>query len=245
VFRTGVAAPHAVADAAFGPVARAPLEVPVEDTAAERPPPTAPLHRWVALSDGARCATLVSDGLAEYEATPDGDLAVTLVRAVGELSRPDLPERPGHAGWPVATPEAQSPGPFEAHFAVALSAGALDVAATERLADDVLLPLCGETLRPALVLPPPAGGLALDGEGLAFSAAKPSDDGAWVALRCVNVTDAEVAGAWRLSAPLREAVVARLDETAGDSSGIEQASTGESVVPIVVGPRGVHTVLVR
>jgi hypothetical protein len=47
-----------------------------------------------------------------------GVVAVTLVRAVGELSRNDLPERPGHAGWPTATPEAQCAGRFAARFAV-------------------------------------------------------------------------------------------------------------------------------
>jgi hypothetical protein len=122
VVRTPHAAPRVVADAAFGPVARLPLEVPDAERAVERPPATAPLHRWVTTGDAAHAATLVSDGLAEYEARDDGALCVTLVRAVGELSRPDLPERPGHAGWPSPTPEAQCPGAFEARFAVAAHA---------------------------------------------------------------------------------------------------------------------------
>jgi len=37
---------------------------------------------------------------------------VTVLRACGELSRIDLPERPGNAGWPTHTPEAQCIGPF-------------------------------------------------------------------------------------------------------------------------------------
>ncbi|AHG91178.1 glycoside hydrolase family 38 [Gemmatirosa kalamazoonensis] len=244
VFASGVRSESVLADAALGPVVRTPIAVPAGDAVAERPPDTAPLHRWVARTDGQRTSALVSDGLGEYEARPDGAIAVTLVRAVGELSRPDLPERPGHAGWPVATPEAQCPGPFEARFAVALLDGPLDPAAVERLADDVLLPLCGETLRPALVLPPPAGGLTLDGDGLAFSCAKPSDDGEWVVLRCVNATDREVRGVWRLRVPVRDAVAARLDETPGASLAVEGAGD-ESRLPIVVPPRGVSTVLVR
>jgi hypothetical protein len=244
VFRTGVPGDADLADAALGPVERRPIEVPPEDAVAERPPRTAPLHRWVARSDGTRTAALVCDGLAEYEVDADGAMYVTLVRAVGELSRPDLPERRGHAGWPVSTPEAQCLGPFEARFAIALLDGALDAGAIERLADDVLLPLCGETLRPALVLPPPAGGLTLDGDGLSLSAAKPSDDGAWVVLRCVNVTEREVAGAWRVRAVLGEAASSRLDETPL-APFVVAAHGAETVVPIVVGPRGVSTVLVR
>jgi alpha-mannosidase len=243
-FRTGVAGDAVLADAALGPLTRRPLQVPPEDAVAERPRGTAPLHRWVARADDTRTVALVSDGLAEYEVDADGTMLVTLVRAVGELSRPDLPERPGHAGWPVATPEAQCLGPFEARFAVAIASGGLDAAAIEALADDVLLPLCGETLRPALVLPPPAGGLTLEGAGLAFSAAKPSDDGAWVVLRCVNLTGREVRGAWRVRTAVREARVARLDETPLDRLAAE-TDGAESRVPIVAGPHGVSTVLVR
>jgi mannosylglycerate hydrolase len=225
-------------------VRRAPLDVPPHDTIAERPPRTAPLHRWVSRTDGTRTATLVSDGLAEYEALPDGAIAVTLVRAVGELSRPDLPERPGHAGWPVSTPEAQCLGPFESHLAIAFHDGAVDAGTIESLADDVLLPLAGDTLRAALVLPPPAGGVTLHGSALALSAAKASDDGAWVVLRCVNVAERATQGEWRVRAPLHEATLARLDETPTSALPIADVD-GEWRVPFVAGPREVVTVMVR
>ena len=159
-FRTDVDAHEVWADAAFGPVRRERLEVPDEDRSMETPPPTAPLHRYVSVFDGLRGATLYSDGLAEYEASPTRELFVTLIRAVGELSRNDLPERPGHAGWPAPTPGAQSLGPFNARFALMLhgarSPAVID--AIERTADDVLLPLEGTTLRSALRLPEPTRG---------------------------------------------------------------------------------------
>ncbi len=163
VFRTGSAvAPRdadgaessdaAVADAAFGPVDRRPIVVSAAEAAVERPPTTAPLHRYVSRAGPDHGVTVYSDGLAEYEAMPDGAIAVTLVRGVGQLSRPDLPERPGHAGWPAATPEAQGSGEFRAHFALAIHAPDSDEtrAHVEALADDVLLPLVGETTRAAL-----------------------------------------------------------------------------------------------
>jgi hypothetical protein len=117
--RTGGSSPVHVADAAFGRIERSSREVPALPDDVERIPPTAPLHRYVSLVDdiiGAG-ATIFSDGLAEYEATGNGEIAVTLLRAVGELSRNDLPERPGHAGWPSSTPAAQCEGPFTAAFA--------------------------------------------------------------------------------------------------------------------------------
>jgi hypothetical protein len=245
-FDTGLADARTLADAAFGPVERRPLVVPADEQRAERVLHTAPLHRYVSRYAPDAGATVYSDGLAEYEAADDGAVFVTLVRAVGELSRPDLPERPGHAGWPAATPEAQALGAFAARFAVAFHGA--DSAATrafvERTADDVLLPLAGGTWRALLDLPPDAGGLTLDGEGLAFGAAAPSSDGAWVLLRCVNLTDDVVAGRWTVASPLGEARRARLDETPGEALAAAAGGAG-SVVAFTAGPREVVTVLVR
>lgn len=212
--RTDVREGATIADAAFGVVARERLDVAAADARMEHPAHTAPLHRYVSRFDAHRGATLFSDGLAEYETLREG-FAVTILRAVGELSRSDLPERPGHAGWPMPTPEAQCIGPFAAEFALLLHGPrtATVVHAIEATADDVLQPLRGETLRSALRIPDPVHGISLDGEGLAFSAAKESEDGEWVVLRCVNLLDREVAGSWRLGGMLREAKLARLDET--------------------------------
>ncbi|HEX5580192.1 MAG TPA: hypothetical protein VFX39_01360, partial [Gemmatimonadaceae bacterium] len=243
VVRTGVRDAAVWADAAFGPVRREPLVVPEEDQVAEAVPPTAPLHRYVSLHGARTGATVYSDGLAEYEATPAGDVLVTLVRAVGELSRNDLPERDGHAGWPAPTPEAQCPGPFEAAFAL-LPHGArtpAEVARIERVADDVLHPLHAFTLRSALGLPSPTTGPELLGDGLAFGAVKPAaDDGEWLVLRCVNLLDQAVDGGWRLDAAYREAYRARLDELPTESVRVD-----DSDVRFTAAPREVITLLVR
>ena len=240
--RTGVANGRVWADAAFGPVERRPLEVTEEDRRMEQPPATAPLHRYVSLFDASRGATIYSDGLAEYEADADGDVAVTLVRAVGDLSRNDLPERPGHAGWPVPTPEAQMFGPFGAELAFfphgPRSPDVIDT--IERTADDVLLPLVGTTLRSAIGDYGVAGGLELEGEGLAFSAAKESEDGDWLVLRCVNLTEVATQGTWRLPFTPTEARLARLDETP-----LGALAPADDCVSFAVGPRAVVTVLVR
>jgi alpha-mannosidase len=240
LFTTGVEQAALFADAAFGPVRREPILAPAES--AESPPATAPLHRYVTLAGERRGATLYSDGLAEYEAMSNGEIAVTLVRAVGELSRNDLPERPGHAGWPTPTPGAQSLGPFAARFAIFPHGSRTDatVGRIERVADDVLLPLRGVTLRAALARPQPTRGVELEGDGLALSAIKESEDGAWTVLRCVNLLEREQRGRWRLGFPAREARVARLDETPQAPLAIEDGS-----IAFVAPPRGVVTVLVR
>jgi alpha-mannosidase len=207
VFGTGVATGTTIADAAFHTVERKPIGASGSDTAMEAVVRTAPLHRFVSRYDGTAGVTIISDGLAEYEVLADGAVAVTLLRAVGELSRADLPERPGHAGWPAATPAAQSHGPFEARFAIALHGrdSAEQRAAVERLAEDVLLPIVGETLRSNLGSSRAAGGLELEGDGLAFSAALPARAAGWIVLRCINRTDRPVAGSWRLRGRVAEA----------------------------------------
>jgi alpha-mannosidase len=240
--RTGVSSAAVWADAAFGPVHRVRLDVPDEDMRDERPLPTAPLHRYVSLFAPTAGATLFSDGLAEYEATDRGELFVTLLRAVGALSRNDLPERPGHAGWPAPTPRAQSIGPLAARLALLLHGGrdtdTIDL--IERTADDALLPLEGRTLRSALKVPQALVGVELEGKGLAFSTLKESEDGEWIVARCVNLIDESVDGRWQFGIPIREARLARLDETPLDSL-TPQGNTVHFQSP----PRAVVTILVR
>jgi alpha-mannosidase len=239
--RTDVVQADVIADAAFGPVRRAPLHVLPEDMAMEQPPPTAPLHRYVSLFNSDRGATLFSDGLAEYEAATDGTVYVTLVRAVGALSRNDIPERPGHAGWPAPTPEAQCLRPFAGFLALLLHGPRTDdeIQLIERTADDVLLPLVGDTLRSALTILPDTPGVELVGDGLAFSALKESENGKGIVARCVNLLDHDVEGAWRFGFPLREVHRARLDETP-----LEKLLHEDTLVPFRAGPREIVTILV-
>lgn len=241
-FHGDVASATSHADAAFGVVARDRLALPGGDAAVEHAPPTAPLHRYVSLFDDGAGMTLFSDGLAEYESPGDGSLLVTLVRSVGELSRNDLPERPGHAGWPSSTPGAQCLGAFEASFGLLLhgprTASTID--AIERTADDVLLPLRGTTLRSALRRPEPLPELALEGVGLAFSSCKETEAGGGLALRCVNLLDEPVDGRWCLPFQPISAKLARLDEM--EMSDLEMRDRS---VRFTAPARGTVTIVVR
>lgn len=242
VARSDVERPRCWADAAFGSVLREVIHVPPEDGATETPPPTAPLHRYVSLFDADRGMTLFSDGLAEYESRDDGAILVTLVRAVGELSKNNVSERPGHAGWPRPTPAAQCIGPFAGEFAVMLH-GPRDHATVdeiERTADDVLCPITGTTLRSSLGVPAAQPGTTLSGAGLAMSAIKESEDGGWIVLRCVNLLDTPVDGCWTAPFDLAEARSTRLDETL-----VSKLSTSGRSVSFVAGPHEIVTVEVR
>jgi hypothetical protein len=108
------------------------------------------------------------------------------------------------------------------------------------MADDVLLPLVGETLRSNLDEPHRAGGLELLGEGLAFSAAYPARAHGWIVLRCVNRRDVAIAGSWRVGRALAEARLARLDETP-----ISPLVVRERIVEFEAPPHAIVTVLAR
>jgi len=231
-----------LADAAFHPLMRVPLVIAADDSLMEHALPTAPLHRWVSRFAADRGTTIVSDGLAEYESIGDGAVAVTLLRAVGALSRHDLPERPGHAGWPADTPGAQCAGPYAARLAVTLHGADTPSQrdAIERLADDLLLPITGETLRSNLGPEQEAGGLELEGEGLVFSTAVPARHEGWITLRCVNRRTHLVHGRWRLARFVAEAVLARLDETPGKALIVR-----DRCIEFTAAPMEIVTVLAR
>jgi mannosylglycerate hydrolase len=117
LFPTGVAALTDVrAETAFGAARRpAHREVPA-DVRNEQPVSAGPTLSFVDAGGPAIGACVLGVGLTEYEAYPGDEIAgarigMTLLRAVGALSRDDLETRPsGHAGPALATPGAQCLG---------------------------------------------------------------------------------------------------------------------------------------
>jgi hypothetical protein len=136
----------AVADSAFGTVERAARR---EDAGAvaprvERRVSYAPMQSFVHIGGDAAGLAVITDGLMEYEVLegPSGPtLAVTLLRAVGALSRDDLVMRPhGHAGPGLDTPGAQCLGPGRFRLAMAPAIGRENAGALYRSAARFLTP---------------------------------------------------------------------------------------------------------
>jgi alpha-mannosidase len=208
---------EAVAGAAFGIERRTPA-APAADCPLERPVSTAPAHSFVAAAEDTRGLAILAPGFFEYEWTVDRDVVVTLLRAVGELSRGDLAERPGHAGWPEPTPLAQEPGTHTIALAVA-PIQEIELFRPDQLArtwEDAFLPVQAVFFRQfaraddaAPALPP----ISLEGDGLVFSALKPAENGSGWVLRCYNTLAVETEGRWALARPIRRALLLRADET--------------------------------
>ncbi len=211
---TGQAGSDAVAGGPFGPVRRAARRESTSRYSRELPVATAPAHRFVASAGSGGGLAILAPGFFEYEHDSAGDLVVTLLRCVGQLSREDLPTRPGHAGWPTATPGAQCVGRERLQLALApVTAEDLELGAPlAGLWEDAFLPPRAIWLRLATALDLPATDLRLEGQGLVFSSLKPAAASDGIVLRCYNATGSEVAGRVELGTPVATAARVRADE---------------------------------
>ena len=240
---TGVAGVPATAGAGFGAVERAAVSVDAAAYPRETPVRTAPAHRFVAAARSGRGLAVLAPAFFEYEWTAKGDLLVTLLRAVGDLSRADLPTRPGHAAWPTAIPGAQCLGSSRIDLAIA----PVSTSEVERgdvlpqLWEDTFLPLHGLWLRDAATLTPAPVNIALEGSGLVFSALKPAQIGSPMVLRCYNATSRKAAGAWRFGNGVKTAHRVRADEREAVALVLEQRG---NIVRFVAEPHEIVSILV-
>ena len=237
----------AVAGVQLGALRRAPVVVEPNRYPRETPVATAPAHRWVGAASGRRGLALLAPGFFEYEWTPGGDLWFTVLRAVGELSKPDLATRPGNAGWATATPRAQCLGPDRLQLALLpVPAGELDDAARMSAAwEDAFLPLRTLWLRETTAASAAdTPWVELEGEGLVHSACKPAEDGEGMVLRCWNAAGEPREAVWRFGTPVGEARRVRADETETERLQLEDGGrtvwvtvAGHGLASVRIGPR--------
>ncbi len=165
----------------------------------EEPLPTFPASGFVAAGGLA----VLLDHVCEYElvcppgAGAGGELAVTLLRAVGHLSRNDNAMRDEPAGPQIATPGAQCPGMITVRFAVHLYEGTWDRAGLVRLAEEYhheLLAAPGSAADAARTMP--VSPLEVGGDGVVLGALRERDG--WLEARLVALhpaaTEAVVRG---------------------------------------------------
>ncbi len=244
-FPTGVRGGSAVAGTAFGTVAREAVHVEAERYPRETPVRTAPAQRFVAHTTARRGLAVFAPGFFEYELQPNGDLLVTMLRAVGQLSRADLTARPGNAGWPVATPDAQGHGVERMQLAVCpVRTEKVEIGtALPEIWEDLFLPPRAVWLRQASALQVEPMDCILDGEGIVFSALKPADRGEGVVLRCYNARGVPTHGSCRLPFRLQSAARTRADErdavpipVAPDGRMVHFAAEGHEIVTLLLRP---------
>jgi alpha-mannosidase len=206
LFPAGAQTPGPVrAEGQFALVHRPLVPPPPRTDWVEPPDPTQ--HTLGAVAVGT--LALLTKGLPEYEVRAGeggAELCLTLLRAVGLISRPTgaIATRPLGAGPELATPEGQCLGRHELEYALRFDADALDATALLRASQDYRF---GFVAAPAGTrFDPP---VSVEGD-VVFSCLKGAEDGDGLILRCFNPGDA-VARA-RIAGDVSVSRI-RLDET--------------------------------
>jgi mannosylglycerate hydrolase len=149
----------------------------------ERPLPTFPAHGWVAAGG----AAILTEHVMEYElvdgtgrdAAPTGahELALTVLRATGTISRTLHPWRAEPAGPVVATPAAERLGPLHLAFAILPYTGDWAAAEVDDAAEAYRLPfvIAEGTAEPDLGLSV-GEGLHVAGDGVLLTALRQRDE---------------------------------------------------------------------
>ena len=180
-------ADRSVADTAFHATARAVAAARRDPGAAELELPTYPMWSFVDVSDGRAGLALIAHGLHEYEVLPGPpqELALTLLRSVGWLSRDDLVTRAGHAGPEMETPGAQVPGGHRFRYSLFFHAGDWQSGGVWRAAESVLQPIVAARGAPVTTTPPV---IELEPGCMQMTALQPRPAG--YDLRFLNASDA-------------------------------------------------------
>jgi alpha-mannosidase/mannosylglycerate hydrolase len=171
--------------------------------------------------------------LPEFEVTPSGVIAITLLRAVGWLSRFDLKSRPEPAGPGMPAPEAQCTAGLSARLSLRVGPPPSVLQADEA-------GLRAVVAGPEPLLDVGTSVVSLEPASLVLSALKPAEEGDGAVVRVLNPTDVAVDAVVRFGVPIRSAYACRLDEDPGDDA--VDAVAGEVRFPI--GAHALRTVKV-
>ena len=228
---------HADASHAEGQFAVVERGLTAEGGYREEPLATFPAHGWV---DAGGLAVLL-DHIIEYEVIGD-EVALTLLRSTGLISRNANPYREDPAGPQMAIPNAQMRGSWNIGFALLPHAGGWTDGGVAAAAETYRhsLPWEHGSAGTEAAWPPERAGdetLAIDGENVDLSALRRREDG-WLELRIVNL-----AGTPRRAAVGGGLIEARESSLLGEPGG--PIGVDEGAIVLDLGPAEIRTVQVR
>ncbi len=207
---------------------------------------THPFQNFVALANDNSSLSIFSRGLSEYEVLPDqNSIALTLLRGVGWLARPDLLTREGDVGPHIFTPEAQCLGLQIFEYAIYPHGSNLAKANPHFEADRHVLKFRAvQTNAHPGQLADTFSFLTWEKEevfgALKLTALKQSEDGRDLIIRFYNVLDRPVSSALRLGGSVLAAWRANLNE-----ENQEPLSLADGLIPLQVRGREIVTVRAR
>jgi mannosylglycerate hydrolase len=214
-FPTNLFANDCLADVQFG-VLRRNIQLPKGEGWVEKPVGMKAMQSFVAVESRGLGLCVVSEGMPEYEPidTPQGvDIALTLLRSVGWLSRGDLLTRPYNAGPQVPTPDAQCLGTHIARYAIIPFVNSFEEAKPWLLAYQFVAPLRSVVTFPKEgSLPTQYSLLKIEPEELVLSALKKAEKEDALILRFYNIASYEVEGKITFTEVPKKVVLSNLAE---------------------------------
>ncbi len=192
------------------------IERPLKKSAGKNwlqpPSPTEPMQHFCAVEDRKGGLALLTQGLYEYEAnrvSKDTALILTLLRAVGWLSRNDLATRPKHAGPALPAPEAQCQGEHVFEYAIMPYSGNWEKASLPTWAQRFRVPLLEKVCRAATgagsALPADFSLFRAEPDSLLITAVKKCDARDTVLVRLYNASSQRVRGKLHWGMPVSHA----------------------------------------
>lgn len=193
-------------------VVRRPAALPAHDaTWVEDPRPEVPQRAFCDVTNGQVGLLLANRGLPEV-AFDSAEVALTLLRCVGWLSRADFSTRRGHAGPATATPGAQEIGRHRFEYALVPHGDDALPAYHQAYAFDVPLRAIDQPAHSG-ALPAAASFLQVEPAVFILSAVKPAENGPGVIVRGYNITDERIQVILKPLFSFVRATRVRLDET--------------------------------
>ena len=189
LFNSGIETNVSYADSQFCVIKREHSRHVESDFKYELPQNLSVLQRFVTVQEGDRGLTIMTKGLPEYELSLDkpGEIAITLIRGVGELSKSSLKTRPGgDAGWKNETPDAQCLGIHTFEYSLYTHKFAGDFSTLNLAAESYNSNVVPFLKRGNVDIPSQMSLLQLKSESFSFSTLKESEDGKGVIFRCYN-----------------------------------------------------------
>jgi mannosylglycerate hydrolase len=213
------------------------------------PAATCPLRSFVSVNEGSRGIAIATKGLLEFELLEErgGTLALTLLRAVGWLSRITMKTRPEAAGPIIETPGGQCPGTHVFEYAIIPHGKSWLEGNIPAVVDRYVNQMCG------IYVPKgeddkkseSSGFLSVWPETLQLSAFKVSEDNDKIVVRVWNVSEKTELCTINLGFPVKDVVGANLDETVDDTLEVTLQNMDEkSVVALNIPSRKVITLLI-
>ncbi len=215
-FPTGLVLDKARFDSHFYVCERA-IDLPISDSNwMELPRPESPQRDFADLSNHQNGLMLANQGLPEAAALRDEEgravLSLTLLRCVGWLSRDDLWNRKGHAGPPIATPEAQELGVHAFSYRLIPHLGDWEAAA--QLARSFqLAPEAFQGEIQTGTLPDSSAIVHIEPRDFIITAIKEAEDESGTILRGYNQSDSTIELKIDFNLPYKNVFLANMDES--------------------------------